>query len=243
MHIFLEFFRNIYIYEEIYLQRLKMSRKTIFVTFGWTEAPIISSILRYGLSEGDKIVVILPEQRDERSQIALRDLKSFILGYAKNIEINEMHISLEDPVDSIARLKNAIESERGRKCIVNLSGGMRAIVILTYLATLFAGHPEITIELETEDRKRVIELPEIRPEDLREFRELPSLTKEIIKHLLSGPIEASILRKKFNIPPSSFHNIQVKLVRMGYIEQERISKFIVLKLTSRGKLLAKLAGD
>jgi hypothetical protein len=35
----------------------------------------------------------------------------------------------------------------------------------------------------------------------------------------------------------------VKLVRMGYIERERISKFIVLKLTSRGKLLAKLAGD
>jgi CRISPR locus-related DNA-binding protein len=219
-----------------------MIKKTLFVTFGWTEAPVISSILHYGLSEGDKIVVILPEQRDERSQVALHDLKSFILGYAKDIEINEMYISLEDPIDSITKLKNAIESERGRKCIVNLSGGMRAIVILAYLATLFAEHPEITIELETEDRKRVIELPEIRPEDLREFRELPSLAKEIIKHLLSGPVEASILRKKFNLPPSSFHNIQMKLVQMGYIKRERVNKFIVLKLTSRGKLLAKLAG-
>jgi CRISPR locus-related DNA-binding protein len=219
-----------------------MSKKTLFITFGWTEAPVISSILRYGLSEGDKIVVVLPEQRDERSQAALRDLKSFVLGYAKNIEINEMYISLEDPVDSITRLKNAIESERGKKCIVNLSGGMRAIVILTYLATLFAEHPEITIELETEDRRKVIELPEIRPEDLREFRELPSLAKEIIKHLLSGPIEAPILRKKLKLPPSSFHNIQMKLVQMGYIERERVNKFIVLKLTPRGKLLAKLVG-
>jgi CRISPR locus-related DNA-binding protein len=220
-----------------------MGRKTLFVTFGWTETHVISSILRYGLSEGDKIVVILPEQHDERSKLALHDLKSFILSYAKNIEINEMHISLEDAINSISKLKNAIENEIGRKCIVNLSGGMRAVVILTYLATFFAEHPEIMVELETEDKKRVIEFPEIKPEDLRKFRELPHLAKETIKHLLSGPIEASFLRKKLNLPPSSFHNIQMKLVQMGYIERERVNKFIVLKLTMRGKLLAKLAGD
>lgn len=219
---------------------MKVVNKTVFVTFGWTEIPVISSILRYGLNEGDRIVVILPEYRDERSQRALNDLETFISNYVKNVEITKVYINLEDIADSIYKLKSCIENEKGRKCIVNLSGGMRSIVIITYIATILAKHPDIMVELETEDRKRIIEIPEIKPEDLRKFEELSYLAKEIIKELLFGPLEAAVLRKKLNAAASSFHNAQMKLVEMGYIEREKKNKSSILKLTTRGKILAKL---
>lgn len=214
--------------------------KTIFVTFGWTESPAISSILRHGLSGGDRITLITLERRDERSEAALRDLKAFITNYARDIEISELRVNVDDPVTSIFKLKRALEEEKGRKCIVNLSGGMRAIVLFTYIASLLTEHPDVTVELETEDKRAVIEVPKLKLTDLIEVEKLSHLSREIMKELLVGPLKATELREKLKAVPSTFHYAQEELLKRGYIVRERKDKTYILRLTPRGKLLAKL---
>lgn len=214
--------------------------KTMLVTFGWTESPAISSILRHGLSDGDKVVLITLERRDERSESALRDLKTFITNYVKNVKISELRVSVDNPATSIFELKKAIENEKGRKCIINLSGGMRVIVLFTYIAVLLAEHSDTVVELETEDRRTVVEVPKLRLADLIEVKRLPYLAKEIMKQLLTGPLKATTLRKKLNVPASTFHNAQIKLLERGYITREKEDKTFTLRLTSLGKLLARL---
>ncbi|MEM4482119.1 MAG: CRISPR-associated CARF protein Csa3 [Archaeoglobaceae archaeon] len=213
--------------------------KTVIATFGWTEASVISSILRHGLSDGDKIILVMPERRDERSEAALRDLKTFITTHLKNIEISELRISIDNPVTSIYKLKRTIEDESGR-CIVNLSGGMRAVVLFTYIATLLADHPDIVVELETEDRKMVIEVPKVKLTDFIEVKKLPHLAKEIMRQLLRGPLDVANLRKCLNVPASTLHNAQMKLLERGYITREKSGKTFILRLTPSGELLARL---
>jgi len=214
--------------------------KTVLATFGWTEASVISSILRHGLSDGDKILLIMPERRDERSEAALRDLKAFITTHLKNTEISELRISIDNPVISIYKLKRVIEDERGRRCIVNLSGGMRAAVLLTYIAALLAEHPDTIVELETEDRKMIVEVPKIRLTDFIEVKKLPQLAREIMRQLLRGPLDVATLRKDLNVPASTLYNAQMKLLERGYITREKKGKTFILRLTSSGELLARL---
>jgi len=214
--------------------------KTVLATFGWTETPVISSILRHGLSDGDKILLITPERRDERSEAALRDLKAFITTHLKNVEISELRISIDDPATSIYKLKRTIEDGRGRKCIINLSGGMRVVVLFTYIAVLLAEHPDIVVELETEDRKTVVEVPKVRLTDFIEVKKLPQLAREIMKQLLQGPLDMATLRKDLKVPASTFHNAQMKLLERGYIMREKKGKTFILRLTPSGELLARL---
>ncbi|MEM0235744.1 MAG: CRISPR-associated CARF protein Csa3 [Thermosphaera sp.] len=214
--------------------------KTIMATFGWTEASVISSILRHGLGNGDKILLVMPERRDERSEAALRDLKAFITTHLKNVEISELRISVDNPATSIYKLKRAIEAERGRRCIINLSGGMRAVVVFTYIAALLAEHPDIIVELETEDRKTVIEVPKVRLADFIEVEKLPQRAKEIMRKLLQGPLDVVTLRKDLNVPASTLHYAQMKLLERNYIMREKKGKTFILKLTPSGELLARL---
>lgn len=217
-----------------------MSKKSIFVTFGWTESPIISAILRYGIKEGDHIFLILPERRDERSDAAIRDLKTFVSNYVKDVVISELRIDINNSITAIQKLKKMIERERGGGCIVNLSGGMRILVLLTYIAACLADHPSIVLELETEDKRALVEIPRLKLAELSKLDGLPWPTKEIIRELLTGPMRAPELRKKIGASPSTFHRAQTELLKLNYIEVRREGRACVLYLTRHGRMIAEL---
>lgn len=218
---------------------IRTMKKTFLVTFGrGTQA--ISSMLRHGLNEEDRIIIILPKYYDEKDRRALNDLKAFVSNYAKKVKVSEVHIDLEDIAESVCMLKSYIEEEKGRKCIINLGRNAGDIAIITYIATIFANHPDIVIELEMEDENKVIEIPRIREEDLNEYEDLSPLAKEILKELLAGPLEVSALRERLNVAASSLYVVQMKLIKMGYVERERRGKSSILRLTARGRILTKL---
>ena len=214
--------------------------KSIFATFGWTETPVISAILRYGLKEGDKIFLILPEWRDERSDAAIRDLKSFISS-TKGVDVQEIRVNLEDFASSVSRIRRAIEDERGRKCIVNLSGGMRALVLSTYIAASVANHPNLSLELETENRRMRIEVPKLSVRDLSNTK-LSRRMIQTMRKLLSGPKRSPDLRRELGISSSSFHRIQEELEKRGYIERRKVGKAYLISLTPRGRLILEFMG-
>ncbi|MEM1674845.1 MAG: hypothetical protein QXI56_08255 [Candidatus Bathyarchaeia archaeon] len=53
--------------------------KTVMATFGWIEASVISLTLRHGLGNGDKILLVMPEHRDERNEVASPEFKKPLL--------------------------------------------------------------------------------------------------------------------------------------------------------------------
>ncbi|MBO3842951.1 MAG: hypothetical protein FGF48_11155, partial [Candidatus Brockarchaeota archaeon] len=67
--------------------------KCLVATFGWTEQFVLSSILKYGAASGDEIILLIPDKKDEKSEIILRDFESFIKKYIEGIELRIMRIS------------------------------------------------------------------------------------------------------------------------------------------------------
>lgn len=215
--------------------------RTIFATFGWTEAPVISSILRYGLKKGDRIKLITPTREDERSVAALRDLKKFIENYIKEVEVITLRIDVENFMDGVLKLKKEIESEVGREVIINLSGGMRVLVLMAYIAASLSDLQNLLIELETEDRKVLSRVPKLRVEELARLKTLPWPTHRVMLELTRGPMNAAELRRRLNIPASTFHRTIEELVSKGYVIKEKTGKTFILSLTEHGRLISELS--
>ncbi|MEM1674846.1 MAG: hypothetical protein QXI56_08260 [Candidatus Bathyarchaeia archaeon] len=56
---------------------------------------------------------------------------------------------------------------------------MMAVAVFTYIAALLVEHPNIVLELETEDRKTVIEVPKVRLADFTEVENYPSVRRKL----------------------------------------------------------------
>ncbi|MBS7612289.1 CRISPR locus-related DNA-binding protein [Candidatus Bathyarchaeota archaeon] len=131
--------------------------KSIIVTFGWTEYPVIGSIIRHGLESKDKVILLIPADKDERTEKAINDLKAFTRNIP-SVELIEERIDISNFLGTVIRIKTILERCKDR-IIVNLSGGMRILVLATYLASLFTKNVEV--EVESENRKFRVYLPSV----------------------------------------------------------------------------------
>ncbi|MEM3786055.1 MAG: hypothetical protein QXE05_06705, partial [Nitrososphaeria archaeon] len=75
--------------------------KTFIATIGWTEWPIASAITKHGLYEGDKIILLSPEKKDERSMAAVNEVKHFVSKFVPFVEVSEVSVPVHSPSDAI----------------------------------------------------------------------------------------------------------------------------------------------
>jgi len=129
--------------------------KSIFLTLGWQTTAALSAIVRHGLSNGDEIIVIVPHIKDSAAEKAVSEIETFLKNLG-NIKFKELTIDISNFIDSVIKIKSILDEKTDKSCIVNLSGGMRVLVLITYLACLLSKNKNIHIELETEDRKHLI---------------------------------------------------------------------------------------
>ncbi|MEM0010519.1 MAG: hypothetical protein QXT84_02365, partial [Candidatus Bathyarchaeia archaeon] len=127
--------------------------KTFIATIGWTEWPIASAITKHGLYEGDKIILLSPEKKDERSMAAVNEVKHFVSKFVPFVEVSEVSVPVHSPSDAILLLARLfIKESSSRDLIVNLSGGMRILVLETLIALTLIHIENLVLELQTEDK-------------------------------------------------------------------------------------------
>jgi len=212
--------------------------KTFVATIGYTEWPIASAIIKHGLSEGDRIFLLTPEKKDERSKSAVDEVKSFISKFAPKVEVSEIPVSIHNPVDSISALAKLIakEAAQRRDLIVNLSGGMKVLVIETVLALTLIQVENLIVELKTED-KIDLQIPrvwgvlqEVSPEEKQTLKIMSKQTS----------FSLSNLAKALKISTATSHRLSERLERIGAITSKKIGKERVMELTDMGKILATI---
>jgi len=211
--------------------------KSIVVTFGWTESPVIGAIVRHGLESGDRIILLKPTDSDERAEKAVGDLRAFLRNIA-GVELVEKEIDVSNFVNAVISIKRLLDSESlNRDLIVNLSGGMRVLVLATYLASLFT--KKIRMEIESENRKFRVVLPSI---SISHVLKLKNTHLRILKILQLYKGECSIkdlmISSKFS--RSTLYAYIKDLENLGLVK--RSNKRGSLKITDRGMLLATLLG-
>ncbi|MEM2189290.1 MAG: CRISPR-associated CARF protein Csa3 [Nitrososphaerota archaeon] len=212
--------------------------KCLIATFGWTEQFVLSSILKYGISPHDEIVLLVPDRKDERTEIILRDFESFLKRYGEGVKLHVKKISLESferAVKEVSEVILEILSVNPEQIIVNLSGGMRALILATYTALQLISPKNLTIELETEDRSKCYMLPSL---SLRTLIRLGRIDERILKLLSIRSMSTTDLLKELKIPRSTMHKHLKELNSLGLILLERKGKMLYASLTQLGNFLS-----
>jgi CRISPR locus-related DNA-binding protein len=207
--------------------------KSIFLTLGWSTTPALSTVVRHGLNKDDELILLVPNLKDKQADIAIRDLRNLALKI-QDIKVQEVTVPVDDFTEATAAIKKELDSRHGRPCIVNLSGGMRVLVLAAYLACILTS-AKVTAEIETENRDFVIDLPILK---VRTFESLPAKAVKILQKSLIDN-DAIKLRNLLQFPPSTFHDYVVILERSGLITRQREGKSYRIRPTNLGRLIAK----
>ena len=171
-----------------------------FVTLGWRPDPVISTFARHKVQPYDKLILIVPEFRDERSAEAIDAVNKYILTAMLYVDVE----LLELPTDFERAVRMVLEkiewcSERG-EVIINISGGMRYIILATYTAFLLSKRKNVVLdELAVEGKNITISLgipPLVRfvPDDKE---------REILRILLVREADADEIAEELGIGKST----------------------------------------
>lgn len=211
--------------------------KCLVATFGWTEHYVLSSILKHGIEQGDSVILLVPSKRDEKSESIIRDFGSFLHKYGGGMVPEIKRIPLEDFDAAVAAISGILKealSKKPDRVIVNLSGGMRVLVLAAYVAVLLTCPREVTIELETEDRERSYLVPNLSLRSLIKFRDIE---KKILIKLSDGERSVSALLGELRIPRSTLHKYLKSLQGRGLVLLKRSGKALIASVTPLGKLV------
>jgi CRISPR-associated protein Csa3 len=216
----------------------------ITYTFGFDERFAFRSLLRRGLGGSDKVAVLVPSNRpDEKSENALSSLDNFVKRYVNGEGVMRYEIEIDDFYVAVTIIAGLFRSWAERPIILNLSGGMRLLIVETLVAAVYCGIP-IKVEMETEDGKTFTEFetPDLLPVRLDE------LDIEILRTLSNVKLTLKFLAEALQVAkPTAWRHVK-KLQELGLVELERVTDRgrsggkIVISRTPRANLHLKMSG-
>lgn len=209
--------------------------KLLILTIGFDEKFPLRAVMRRGISKGDVILLITATPIEERVKKAINMFKRMVLNIAEDVKISVLEVPVENLVKSVRLIRKEVERIGVRRIEVNLSGGMRILIIATLLAlSPFTNSLDIPIEMELEDGRAITEVklkwfkvPTPGYEDVKIMKAVETLgittLDTLIKHLTA-------------YPRSTLHRKLVKLVEMGFLIAERRGKRVYYKLSELGMM-------
>jgi len=207
-------------------------KTALLTTIGFDEKFCYRAILRHGIKEGD-VVVLITGKIVERVQKACEWVQQLLrTSYGEKAKVEIVELDVKNVLNSIKTVSSKIEELEGYDIIVNLSGGMRALIAIVLLACIKSSKP-VRVEIETEDFESLIEIPE----------KLLSLVKttvgedkmEVLRAIASGCREAGKIAAKLGKDASTVRRHIAALEKMGLVEVEK-RKPMVVRLTELAEL-------
>ncbi|MEM2996210.1 MAG: CRISPR-associated CARF protein Csa3 [Candidatus Bathyarchaeia archaeon] len=214
------------------------SPKSFLITLGWTEGPALTALTKHGLAEGDRIILLVPEFRDEGALSAISNLRAIVNKISDKIEVEELQIPLSRFEEAVATILRRLGKDvaKGRRLIVNLSGGMRILIVEALIATMLLGAEDVHLEIQSEDRKITINIP-----CLWEYTSpLSRPQKEILNNLVKRHMAISELAEISGLPISTTYRLVMELERGGLVKTEKVGRERVARPTMKGRLIANV---
>uniref|UniRef100_A0A7C4DZF1 CRISPR locus-related DNA-binding protein n=1 Tax=Caldiarchaeum subterraneum TaxID=311458 RepID=A0A7C4DZF1_CALS0 len=212
-------------------------RKTIMVTLGYTEWPVVSSLVKHGLESGDRIVTIIPSKSDARSAAAIQEIRNFLSKFSPGVSLEVLTVDVTKFEQAVATVLKRLfkEKKEGRNVIVNLSGGMRILILETYTALLLSGSAAVS-EIVTED-KQELALP-----SLSTVSVLSLLKESDLRVLEAAKNSESVvaLAKTARLPLATAYRRVVALEKMGLLATVKRDRVRTVSLTALGRVILEV---
>lgn len=204
--------------------------RVIITTLGFEEKFTVRSITRHGLDKGDKIVLITGP-KVERSEKAISFIKEFISKYYPlEVSLNIWDIPVHDIYSMVSRIKQILmeEVKEADRVIVNLSGGMRILILAVFLALTLINIPSLTLEVEAEDSSTLITIPS----EILQLPRIEGSKLEILKILVNTgkPMSIDEIAETLSRDESTIRRHVQKLRKLKLVEVKKIKPLIVKAL-------------
>lgn len=207
-------------------------RKCVFMTLGFDAGIFMSSMAIHEILKNDKYIFIVPEEQTERGALAEREILTNI-DYLKNrgisIEYEFLRIHEEEVWGSILQIAEKIREHRDYEIFIDLSGGMRCIIIITLLAAISSKNRIKKLVTIQEKKGQRIEVPL--------FLETPKTSKtHIIGRVAREPVTLEELSNELGRDESSVSRTLNKLVEQKFLERKRMGRTYIYTVSDLGKL-------
>ncbi|QIW23753.1 CRISPR locus-related DNA-binding protein [Sulfolobus sp. S-194] len=197
----------------------------LVVTLGFDEKFQIRALMRR-FTDLEKVIIV-GSFDDERAKKALESFESVLKSAQVNYELVE--VDPHDFYDTIITItRKIINNNKGRRFVLNISGGMRILIIEVLFAFIFSGL-EAEVEIESEDFNTVVSF---RLSDMYPVH----LTQDHLRILMSikdGYTSVNSIHLRINLSLSTTWRRLKELREMGLIDDEN-------KLTVKGELVIKM---
>ncbi|QXJ32146.1 CRISPR-associated CARF protein Csa3 [Saccharolobus shibatae] len=201
----------------------------LVLTLGFDEKFQYRALMRQGKSI--EKVIIVGGFEEEKAKKALVSLTNFLKTV--NVPYEVVEVDPRDFENIVEKVGKVIINYAGKDFTVNLSGGMRLMILAVFSAFLLTGIDAI-VEIETEDLTKVYYF---KVSDVT-FPSL-SLTKDhltILKAIKDGYSSANVISKNTEIPLTTTWRRLNELRKEKFIDESN-------KLTMKGELLLKIYGS
>jgi len=209
-------------------------KTALILTLGFDEKFCYRAILRHGIKEGDKIILLTAGLVD-RVKKAYEWIKTFV-ERSYDVEVRLVQIDVKDFIKAIRDVMNTLDEFKDYNLIVNLSGGMRALAITVLLALMIKSMRNVRLEIELEDFSGLIEIPQnlLRIHEIRQ--NLTEEKIEILKLIAQGLRDVKSLSKTLKRDVSTIRRHISSLEELGLIVVER-RKPLEVKTTELADLI------
>ncbi len=213
----------------------KEKNKTLITPLGFETTPVLSFIGKEGIGKGDKLIVVRPEERPEekRGERAFNQLKETVENFSIDVEIEKVVLDTQDFTGTILEISNIFKKIEG-DIVVNLSGGIRTILVaLTACTVFFHSRIERTYNYEMIEREmKPIELPYV-------FFDLTENEKSILeKTVEEHPISYNDLTDSLDLSKSTVSRLTGILENKELVSCFTVEKQTKVNPTLTGELVA-----
>ncbi len=219
----------------------KVASKALLATLGFDERHVIKSLIDIGMSGVKTIVLLVPDWGlDDRTVKAIDTIWNIagLTGIPRdNIIVRE--VTVLDPWKGVRDVMNTLYEiylTGVDEIIVSLGGGLRALVIETYTATLLV-NPEIarkiTVRVGVEGKSDYISF---RIEEIPICLRISEQEKTVLKTIAEGVNSLSEIARKTGLPRSTTWKTLQKLYEKKIVEKKNRQYY----LTRLGETILKL---
>ncbi|MCD6348542.1 MAG: CRISPR locus-related DNA-binding protein [Candidatus Korarchaeota archaeon] len=209
----------------------------LILTLGFDERFCYRALLRHDVREGDRIL-IFTGKLVERTEKAYKMIEEFIRkSYGNRVAVDLVELDPTNPIRSIELVIRTLKSLPDVKWIVNLSGGMRFVVLTVIFSLLMIRKGNIQLEVETEDLSGLVTIP---PAILTLVTQ--GMTKEkvrVLEMISGGLTDVKSIASKLGKSRSTVRKQLQHMQELGLVRVRR-RKPLEVEVTELGRLVLEL---
>ncbi len=171
-----------------------MSGKRLYVSLGFDVTNLLSSLLDRGFGSGDTLVLIVPKNRNERNEEAIRKVELLLseLGSrGHRIDMEVLELDEHNPLESLKTLIQHIKEWDG-EVYLDAVGGLRVLCVIMTIATLLVPKKDVHLTSVAENSGRRIDIPRM---SLALLVSLTGAKLDVLKAIRDGCRSIEVLEK------------------------------------------------